>query len=92
MPDNPKLMPPAGSGLIGRLIGLLAGVLLLIAGVMFSLVILAVIAVAGLLAWSYFWWKTRKLRKAMRDHPSGGVVIDGEVIVVDDDESRRDKA
>lgn len=92
MPDNPKLPPPAGSGLIGRLIGLLAGVILLIAGVMFSLVILAVIAVAGLLAWSYFWWKTRKLRKAMRDLPPGGLVIDGEVVVVDDDESRRDQA
>lgn len=92
MPDKLKLRPPAEAGPIGRLIGLLAGVILLIAGVMFSLVLLAVIAVAGLLAWSYFRWKTRKLRQARRDHPPGGLVIDGEVVVVDDDASRRDQA
>lgn len=62
---------------------------MLVVGLLFSVVILAVIAVAGTVAWGYFRWKTRKLRKAMEEHPPGGVVIDGEVIVVDEAEPTR---
>ncbi|MCX7173559.1 MAG: hypothetical protein NT159_06495 [Proteobacteria bacterium] len=79
-----------GSGPLGRLLAVVTGMILLVAAFMFSVVILAVIALAGLAAWGYFWWKTRKLRKAMREHPSGGVVIDGEAIVVDDAQSAQD--
>lgn len=67
----------------------MAGMILLVLGFMFSLVILALIAVAGLAAWGWFWWKTRELRKAMKQHPAGGHVIDGEAIVVDDSRSVR---
>ena len=62
---------------------------MLVVGLLFSVVILAVIAVAGTMAWGYFRWKTRELRKTMKEHPPGGVVIDGEVIVVDDAEPTR---
>ena len=82
-----KPFPPAvGPGPLGKLLGALAGLLLLIAAVMFSLLILAVVAVAGMAFWGYFRWKTRKLRKAMQEHPPGGVVIDGEASVVDEAE------
>jgi O-antigen/teichoic acid export membrane protein len=73
-------------GPLGKLLAAVAGVLLLIAAVMFSLVILAVVAVAGTAVLGYFRWKTRKLRKAMQEHPPGGVVIDGEASVVDEGE------
>lgn len=80
--------PDARTGPLGKLLAAVAGVVLLIAAVMFSLVILAVVAVAGTAVWGYFRWKTRKLRKAMQEHPPGGVVIDGEASVVDDIEAQ----
>ena len=52
-----------------------------------ELVTLALIAVAGLAMWAYVWWKTRELRKAMKQRPAGGHVIDGEAIVVDESRS-----
>ncbi|TRZ66136.1 MAG: hypothetical protein D4S02_07395 [Rhodocyclaceae bacterium] len=80
--------PEARSGPLGKLLAAVAGALLLIAALMFSLVILAVVAVAGTAVWGYFWWKTRNLRKAMQEHPPGGVVIDGESSVVDEAEPK----
>ncbi|MCB1906124.1 MAG: hypothetical protein KDH15_02045 [Rhodocyclaceae bacterium] len=72
----------------------------------FSVVLFAVVASIGLLVWGYLWWKTRDLRKAMREHaahgrpgtagPGGqatgaGEILEGEVIrEVPDDEARRD--
>jgi hypothetical protein len=47
---------------------------------MFSVLLFAVILTAGALAWGYLWWKTRGLRRQLRMHPPGGVVIGGEVI------------
>lgn len=45
-----------------RVLTAIVGVVVLIGTAMFSLVFLAVIAVAGLIFWIYFWWKTRALR------------------------------
>lgn len=47
---------------------------------MFSVLIFAVVFTLGAMAWAYLWWKTRDLRKLMRNHPLGGEVIKGEVI------------
>jgi hypothetical protein len=47
---------------------------------MFSVLLFAVALTAGVMAWGYLWWRTRELRKQMRKHPTGGVVIEGEVI------------
>jgi O-antigen/teichoic acid export membrane protein len=71
-------------GPLGKLFALVAGAILLIVGFLFSVVFLAIVAVAGLAVWTYFWWKTRKLRQAMRERPPGGQVIEGEVVVVDE--------
>ncbi len=49
-----------------------AGALLLVAAFMFSLMILAVAVVVGLMVWGYFWWKTRKLREALREQARYG--------------------
>ena len=76
--------PTTRPGLLGKLLAAVGGAILLAVGVLFSLVILAVIAVAGLAAWAYFWWKTRKVRQAMREQASCGQVIDGEAVVINE--------
>ena len=81
--------PRAKSGPLGTLLAAVTGAALLVVGLLFSIVVLVVVAVAGTLAWGYFRWKTRELRKTLNEHPPGGVVIDGEVIVVDDAEPAR---
>lgn len=62
-------------------------------GLMFSVVLIGLLAAAGLIAGAYFWWKTRALRKLMREQTAQNVeggefreealkgeVIEGEVI------------
>jgi hypothetical protein len=46
----------------------------------FSVLVLSVVLTAGAIALGYFWWRTRELRKQLRDHPRGSVVIEGEPI------------
>jgi hypothetical protein len=80
-------------GFFTKLLTLLASVVLLIVGLMFSVLFLAVVAAVGLVVWGYFWWKTRELRKVMREQqasePFGssgtgsGHVVDGEATVVE---------
>lgn len=78
-------------GLLGKIVTMVAGVLLLAAAFMLPLLVFAVVAVVALGVLGYFWWKTRELRRQMREHPPGGRVIEGEVIVetVAEDETRR---
>jgi hypothetical protein len=52
---------------------------------MFSAVLFAIILIAGTAAFAYLWWKTRELRKQMRNFPPrdemmGSVVKEDEVI------------
>ena len=49
-------------GVFAQVLTAIVGVVVLIGAAMFSLVFLAVIAVAGLIFWIYFWWKTRAIR------------------------------
>ena len=72
----------------GRILAFAAAAVLLAVSLMFSLLLFAVALVVGLLLWGWLWWKTRELRGQMRerqmegmdDHPSGGRVIEGEVV------------
>lgn len=80
----------APQGIVGKLLTALLSVGLLILGVMFSLVALAVAAVIGLAFAGWFWWKTRALRQAMREaapaaaasasRAADGEIIDGECV------------
>ncbi len=54
-------------GVFARVATALIGVVVLIGAAMFSLVFLAVIAVAGLIFWIYFWWKTRAIRAQIEE-------------------------
>lgn len=94
--DRPRLGGGAqfgvsGPGILGKVVTMVAGVLLLAAAFMLSLLLFAVVAVVALGVLGYFWWKTRELRRQMREHPAGGRVIEGEVIVeaAAEDEARR---
>lgn len=69
-------------GLLKKILASVAGTALLVASFMFSLVVLAVAIVAGAALFGYFWWKTRKLRRAMPPRPDG-TVIEGEAVVVE---------
>lgn len=46
----------------------------------FSVLLIAVILIVGATAGGYLWWKTRNLRRQMREFSSGGSVMDGEAI------------
>jgi hypothetical protein len=67
-----------------NVLALLTGAVLLILGFIFSVVLLVVVATLGLAAWGYLWWKTRTLRRAMREQAPDGQVIDGEATVVEE--------
>lgn len=72
--------------LLGRIVAFILSGVLIVLALMFSLVVLAVVAVGGLIFAGWFWWKTRTLRKAMReaapapDRPGNGDIIDGECV------------
>ena len=71
--QSPFQSLPAGQpSLLGKLMAFVVGTLLLIAGFMFSVVALAVIAVVGLGIWGWLWWKTRALRRQMADAKTAG--------------------
>ncbi|MDP5238801.1 hypothetical protein Q9Q94_04635 [Uliginosibacterium sp. 31-16] len=91
----PSSRPHTPTGFLARL---LAGVFTLAAVVallMFSVVAVGVLLVGGAVFLGYFWWKTRALRRALREQPSmqqapfatrspaandDGMVIEGESI------------
>lgn len=91
MNANPAMNPKTGlARLLARTVAAMLAVVLLILGLMFSLVVLAVVAVLGVAMLGYLWWKTRALRKAIRQQatsprPAQGNVIDGEAQVVRED-------
>jgi hypothetical protein len=66
--------------LLRKIIALVATVALIGLALMFSLVVIAVILVAGAIAWVYLWWQTRELRKQMRNYQTTGVVMESEVV------------
>ena len=61
---------------------------LLVAAFTFSLLVLAILAIVGVLVWGYLWWNTRDLRRQMREQPPGGRVIEGEAICEDESHDR----
>jgi fatty acid desaturase len=61
---NSAPQPPS---LAAKILALVGGAILLVLGFMFSLVLLSVLVVVGLALGAWFFWKTRHLRKAMRE-------------------------
>lgn len=63
------VMPPPAKphSLLRRFAGVIVAVAVAIVALMFSVVFLAVIAVVGVIAGIYLWWKTRAVRRQMRE-------------------------
>ncbi len=86
--------PSKSPGLLRKLVALALTVTLVGLVLMFSAVLLVVILVVGTIAVAYLWWKTRALRKQMRElsqhsmareaKASNDEVFEGEVIRVVD--------
>ena len=72
------------SGLLGKVVAIAVGAVLLVAVFTVSLLVFAIVVTGGLLVLGYLWWKTRDLRKQirqqMRERRPGERVIEGEVI------------
>ena len=85
--------------LLRKLVTLTVTVAMLGLVLMFSAVLLVIITIVGALAWIYLWWKTRELRKQMRDFvpreeerenkESDVGVVEGEVIRVVDTQNEQ---
>jgi len=85
---------PAGP--FAKIVTFVLGAALMVFGFMFSLVALAIIAVLVVLVGAWFWWKTRAVRREIREQmsqpqnqqspfareqpPGAGRIIEGEVI------------
>jgi hypothetical protein len=65
-----NVQPP---GFFGRVLAVIAGLVLFVLGLMFSVVIIAVALAAGLIIWGWIWWKTRALRQQMREQMEAGM-------------------
>lgn len=76
------------SGLLGKVLTFALAAVLLVVAFMFSLMVFAILVTVGLLVWGYLWWKTRELRRQMREQPQGGRVIEGEAIRDDESHDR----
>ncbi len=93
------LRQPAGGsalGVISRVLTILAGAALLVVGLMFSLLAVGIVLVTGLLLFLYVKWRTRHLRKHLREQQAAhaqhagdpnvnGLVIEGEVLAAEYD-------
>ena len=55
-----------GPGMLVRLLSFLVTAALLVLALTFSVVVIAVLAVAGILVGAWFWWKTRALRRELK--------------------------
>jgi membrane protein implicated in regulation of membrane protease activity len=82
--------PHAPASPLQKIVSAVLGVALLAMGLMFSVVLLAVLAVAGLAVFGYLWWQTRAIRRILREGQvptaTDDRVFDGEATVVETQE------
>ena len=78
-------LPGRQPGLLRKVAAAALGVVALVGAFMVSVVVLAVVAAAGVIGGAWLWWRTRELRKRIAEQvrarrQAEGRVIDGEVI------------
>jgi hypothetical protein len=80
--------------LVKTLFAVLGSLVLLVVGLLFSVVFLTVAVAIGLALWAWLSWRAARLRRAggPMAAPRGGTVIEGEVVVVEDEASPRKPA
>ena len=74
---NTTTKPP---GLLRKAVAVVATTALIGLGIMFSAVLIAFILVVGATAGAYVWWKTREVRKLMRNFPPRSASMEGEIV------------
>lgn len=57
-----------GKGIVGTLLTVILGAVAVVGAVLFSVVILAVALAVGAVLVGYFWWRTRHVRRQLREH------------------------
>jgi Flp pilus assembly protein TadB len=67
-----------------KALAMLLGLSMLVLGVVFSVILIPLVALLAAIGIGFFWWKTRALRKAMADirQQHEDCIIDGEAVVV----------
>jgi Flp pilus assembly protein TadB len=80
LPDNDARIRAPASGFLGKFLTAVASAVVLVVAFALSLLIFAALVAIVLLIGGFLWWKTRALRRQMRERPAGGRVIDAEVI------------
>lgn len=80
LPGNGPHLQRRTPGLLSRLLTAGVAIVLLVGTLALSLFVIAAGALAAAVAGSYLWWKTRELRRRLREQPRGGRIIEGEVI------------
>jgi hypothetical protein len=60
-------------GILQRIVGVVLGLLFLVAVFVFASIVLGALIAVGIVVWGWMWWRTRSLRQ-QRD----GSVIEGE--------------
>jgi hypothetical protein len=64
------LLRPGLSGALGGVLALVAGGLVVVSALFVSAIVFSVLLVAGTIAGGWFWWKTRGMRKSLRERMS----------------------
>lgn len=88
--------PSQPAGLLQKIGAIIATVVIFGLALTFSVMFFAVVLAAGVVIWGYVWWRTRELRKVMREaqaqaarggarsdtgrDTASGLIIEGEVI------------
>jgi hypothetical protein len=88
--DSPRgTLPGNRPGVLRKLAGAAIGAVVLVGAFMLSVVVLAIVAAAGVIAGGWLWWRTRELRRRVAEQmrareqqreQAQGRVIEGEVI------------
>lgn len=63
-------------GLIQRIVGILLGLLFLVAVFIFASLALGILLAAGLVVWGWLWWRSRS--RLPGDRERTGAVVEGE--------------
>jgi hypothetical protein len=62
-------------GILQRVVGVVLGLLFVLAVFVFASLVLGALIAVGIVVWAWVWWRTRALRRAQR---GDGAVVEGE--------------
>ncbi|NMG66393.1 hypothetical protein GPA19_15725 [Azoarcus indigens] len=72
--SRPQGGPPS---LLQKIVAVLSTLALFAVSLMFSVVFFAIVLTLGAVAWGYLWWKTRAVRRQMRERAAAGAGAGG---------------